>query len=74
MEDLMKIKTILFTFFLTAALLLLPLQSSAAQTSSLSLHLEQADLTAFPQMSVRLSAWDASGSPNGSQARTGFQQ
>lgn len=59
----MKIKTILFTFFLTAALLLLPLQSSAAQTSSLSLHLEQADLTAFPQMSVRLSAWDASGLP-----------
>ena len=59
----MKTKTILFTFFLVGTLLLVPVQPGAAQAAALSLHLEQADLTAFPQVSVRLSAWDATGLP-----------
>jgi len=44
-------------------LLALPLAKVKAQTGAPGLLLEEADLTTFPQVSLRFSAWDASGLP-----------
>jgi Mg-chelatase subunit ChlD len=44
-------------------LLALPLQVATAQSSSPGILLEEADLTTFPQVSLRFSAWDNSGLP-----------
>lgn len=59
----MKIWPRLFFIMLMLTLVLGPLDQVMAQGENISLHLERVDVTAYPQMAVHLSAWDASGLP-----------
>lgn len=48
---------------LLALVLIFPLMTAHAQASGTSLKLDPPDITAFPQVTLRLNAWDASGLP-----------
>ena len=58
-------KKISFSILTILALLLslLPFGQAQAQTTDITIHLDQVDVSSFPTVTVRLNTWDASGLP-----------
>ena len=53
----------LSTFMLLIALTMGSYHQAEAQENAISLHLDRVDVTAYPNITVHLSAWDESGLP-----------
>jgi VWFA-related protein len=62
-ENFLKTITWLFTVVLGLAFLAPAVQLVEAQEAGIHVHLEHADTSAFPQVSISLNAWDAAGLP-----------